>query len=482
MTASRRLVVFFTLCVCFVVLYVCFSDIQGFWFDELFSIGVVREGVSFKDLIYTYVTSETTNPPLYDIVLFFLYRFLPKNEAWLLSVNALFWMIGTFLISLLAEKKTENPTAPFIVLAFSGISVFLINNAVWELRSYALLYMLASLVQFLFFKAKEHESSRNLLFLGLAMVLLAFTHYFGDIVIFCYGLMDLILFIRKKVTLKCLLPYIMCIATMGPYLILTIRNSPGVAEDFWILPPSAYDVLDTYVTLLGNKYSLIISVVALICMIAAMNKGGKIDEKEEAAIASFFVIFVLSAIVFAYSRFINPRASIWTARYFIAIVPSVIFCATVSLSLLPRSISRLTGNDINKKGLYEWILVFIMIIFMICGSHNNLKLLFTDDIALAPDNINIRRASELMKKESKNKDKDVLVVTTLRNNYLEGWKEFYVKDTDLRIINANEVGSNELEGKTVYLFFPHGRIPEMDIEGTVINSAYGGRLIELECR
>ena len=48
------------------------AGIQGFWSDELFSIGVVREGLSFSELINTYIYEETTNPPLYDIILFFI--------------------------------------------------------------------------------------------------------------------------------------------------------------------------------------------------------------------------------------------------------------------------------------------------------------------------------------------------------------------------------------------------------------------------
>ena len=457
------------------VLFTCFSGIQGFWFDELFSIGVVRKSQSFSDLLKTYFSSETTNPPLYDIILFFIYRCVPSNEIWLLSINSVFWGIGTIFIACTTYSASKRPSVLFFVLVFSAINVFIINNMVWELRSYSLLYMLAAIVQFLYFKAKSTESYKNLIILGIAMVSLAFTHYFGDIIIFCYALADLLLFIKKKISLKCLIPYIMCILTMGPYMLTILHNDPNIADKFWIQPPTAYIILDTMVTLLGNKYSFIIWSGLILFLIIAISRHHTGIYEINAAI-SIMIIFTVCCIVFIYSRFINPNASIWTVRYFVVLIPSLIYSASVAFVYICDRVEDTALFRFRKNNYFELLAIGIITASLLFGSIHNLSLLFTDDTVLAPDAINVRKATAFMLNDQCDKEK--LIITNMSGNYLEGWKEFYVKNSDIKIINKKDINPELLENKTIYLFCPHSEmsIPELDNTEAEYNEYFNGKV------
>ena len=67
---------------------------HSFMYDELYTLSFVSKKISFADMMKIFMTDEVTNPPLYNIFLYYWYRIVPASEIWLLIPNLVFFLIG----------------------------------------------------------------------------------------------------------------------------------------------------------------------------------------------------------------------------------------------------------------------------------------------------------------------------------------------------------------------------------------------------
>ena len=445
-------IIYYILTVLAVVIFIAFSARQGFWFDELFNIGVVSHNYSFSDMLHTYVTGEVTNPPLYTIFLYFWYRIMPHGEIYLLFPNAIIWGLGVIILMKTIFRLTKDAAAPAVILVYSVINVFMINNVIWELRNYSLLFFMSALTFSMYIKARQEKGLKDDLILGIFMILLAFSHYFGDLAIVCYAMFDLILLAGKKISIKQFLPYIMCGITMGPFFVIMLLNKEKNLDSFWIGPPGLKNIADTLVTLTGNKYGLIIAgifIAAAAVYIIKEKIGGKsfLEDDMFRHLIPAFVIFMTMFMVFVYSRFLNPEGSMWLVRYFTVLMPLLYFCIADAFSLILN----------NKRTFIKAGVIALMALALVFGSLNNFKLLFSGSCEIAPDNVNTRYARDIINEDIKNND-DHIVLTTLGGFSLEGWKEYYWGDRTVNIISEEEQFSID-DRDTLWLFYPH-RMPK----------------------
>ena len=151
---------------------------QSFWLDEAINVVATRD-LSFKALLTQYTIGDF-HPPLYHLLLWSWFRFLPANEITARLPSVAFGL-GTIVIAWmtaesLREKNDRSHAAAIIaaiLLATSGLHIYYSQEA----RMYAQAAFFTTLTLFAFVKLKERRSKRRiLLYLG-SLVLLLLTDY-----------------------------------------------------------------------------------------------------------------------------------------------------------------------------------------------------------------------------------------------------------------------------------------------------------------
>lgn len=172
------------------------ADIQSLWVDELSTVGYIRSGVSFGEMMYTYLFCDT-NLPLYSAILYFIYRIIPYGEQYLLIPSIIFCITGIMIFSY-CIKKVIGERAGFIVLCLCCASNALIWQGVWEARCYSLTFFLAVITLGCFIKRTQESSVKNCILYSIAVLFFISTHWFACLVLAFYGLTDLFFIISKK--------------------------------------------------------------------------------------------------------------------------------------------------------------------------------------------------------------------------------------------------------------------------------------------
>ena len=303
----------------------------SFWFDEYCTVSFIRNGRSILDLLKIFITDEVTNPPLYDIFMYYWYRMVPHTQGWLLLPNLIFYVTGAVCIGKTPFIKEKHGTIACLVLCF--INSFAIQFLIYELRSYAMLFMFSAVVLYMHEVYKKQDDQKNGTGLALSMLCLSFTHYFGLLTVSGFGIYDLVRAVREK-KYKILLPYIPAAVTGGAYLGMVMYFKNRSLASSWVGKPDLKSVLGMVHCLFGRN--ILYAVVFLILMVFYVLSAvyGKNREKLtgyglDGCIKCMFIIVYVISTVFAYSFFINPGGSIFVARYFTAIIPEVIYLFTV---------------------------------------------------------------------------------------------------------------------------------------------------------
>ena len=149
-------------------------DVQGFWFDESVTVGLLRLG--FSDMLEAVPRSEST-PPLYYVLAWVWTRPFGTGEVGLRSFSAL---CGTMTVPLAWAVARELTTrrAALWVAALAAVHPLL----VWysqEARAYALLVLLGAATLWLFARLLRAPHGRDAALWALVAGLALVTHYFA---------------------------------------------------------------------------------------------------------------------------------------------------------------------------------------------------------------------------------------------------------------------------------------------------------------
>lgn len=311
---------------------------QSFWADELASIGYIRNGLSLREVIDTYLYVDT-NLPLYPLILYVVYRIMPYGEEFLLLPSILFCLAGVVLLAL-ATGRLKGKRAGFIALCMGASSGILFWQAAWEIRCYAFAFMLSALALYTYIGKSIRADRKRMILWSISFALFLWTHWFALILLAFYGVTDLLLVILRKISWKHLLCYVPGCLLYFPWLFFSFYYKHTELEHFWCEAPQWKNMIWTILFYLdGNRifwYICLITCAAfLICAMRCLRK----QLSAPASKTLWGGVFCVAAtgwvigIVYIVSRYLMP-ASLYEERYFTVIQPHILLITALGIDFL----------------------------------------------------------------------------------------------------------------------------------------------------
>lgn len=390
------------------------AGLKEFWYDEVATIGFVRSSLSLGDVLHYYQTIEVTNLPLYALIVYGFYHILPPENIWLLLPGILMTLAGIWLLVRLADR-TIGRRAAYAALFMCLCSTTVINRIALEFRAYSLLFFAAVLVTDSFLRLKDRMDIKRLCIASGAMIILAFSHYFGVLYLVLLGTGALICILGDRKKWKLILPFLVSAAAFFPWFITAMRASKVDTGSFWIIPPGWTELPETVGYLLGGNY--------LLCILYGIGFLWLLYDivvlKQPALYRMIYVLTgpVMMAVIFIYSRWINPGGGLYENRYFIAVLPCILLTASYGIERFMAVVGKK-----HRKIAYGIAVGFLLVSCTLGGirSLSNSREQYA----------RYSYAAEQMIMEEDLKDQDVLLVCISYDDVgevvLEGWYDYYL--------------------------------------------------------
>ena len=331
----------------------------SFWSDEMATIDYCNSNYSLLETLKNDMIKDTTVAPLFYLVANLWMKVSPYGTQWLLLICEVFTLAGILFAALAAREIADNIAGLFTAL-FMALMPYCVQQGGHEFRHYALWLLFTALT--LFFGARKYRnpSPLNLVCYGLAATLAAYTHFSAVIFFFSLFLVDVFLFLKKRITIRHISSYLIFGVLLFPYLVFAYTRATSVRVKFWTPVPGFADFFDIMQTLLKTRPMMILYYGAVVYMLYRLIKGlrGGVNLFEDSlspAWMLFAVIICCRLVTFIYSN-LNPNFSMWWGRYFFCLMP----CIGILLGLCCRDVlDRVpsTAFSICFAGMAVWLLV-----------------------------------------------------------------------------------------------------------------------------
>jgi len=307
------------------------------WFDEIFSVHAAEHSWGS---ILNFVALDLIHPPFFYLILKLWIAIGGESLLWLRMLPVLFAVIAIVpFVFVCRELRLSYWTTMF---AFFLISVngSLIKYA-QELRMYSMLMCLALFSMWLF--SRYLRSGKGIVALCILNIVLAYTHYFGWLVILSEFVA--VLFIQRArwrpvlvmaaISLLAFLPWLAAIAVatrsgsdlgqnigwmQRPGLVGIGQFVLGLVEPFYY-PATSVDAISDYRVSIPL---LLITIVSIALYLAETKRDGSVEINSIYLLASFAVVPAIAAFV---ASWLLPY-SVWGTRHLIiVIVPFAILLA-----------------------------------------------------------------------------------------------------------------------------------------------------------
>ena len=292
---------------------------QSFWLDEAITATIARD-LTIGEIFSQYLPLDN-HPPLYLLMINFLFSFLPNNEIVARLPSVIFGVLLIFLAYLLT-KELFNKTIADVASLLVATSPLLIYYS-QEARMYMLNALLVAAIILFFIKYLKNSNKNFLIPYTFLSILLIYTDYLPYLI---FLVLNIAVLFYKKLNKWWVLSQIIIIVSFLPWLPLFIKqiflgvSSRGVSEIFdLILGKFTYKSLP--ITLekftlgripIPEDYTAILIALPVILFLALTLKGFKETKEQNKLVLSLWIIIPLSLglflsffiPVFQYFRFI----------------------------------------------------------------------------------------------------------------------------------------------------------------------------------
>ncbi len=446
------------------------SGRQSFAADEMSEIGFIARANSLKDILMYFLTIEVTNLPLFALIAAAWYRIVPWGESWLLLLCEIFTSAGIFFLCLSA-RKLKDEAAGYLTAVFCTISSTLILRCDMEYRCYSFLFLMIAVFVYLYVKRMNSEPAggiKNEIVLGVAMTFLAYSHYFGPLIIVAFFVTDLFLFIKKRLKAVFVIPYLMSGLLLTPWFLLMLKFKEKSITDFWPAPPTFGSIPEMLRFVLSHDepiYFLSVTAMTAVAVLAVFHiiYGNFKWEFDYPLLAFLWVIWFLLLGVYLYSAHINIYGSIWVDKYFISILPFLALIMSVFVSMVLDFVTEKHMDSVRLKAMSVTVISLVLFLYFGLGNY------YHDVKEYLSKPLDPYREAALYLKDNRAESGEAvpLLLPAEVPNAL-GFQEYYIDhfglQDDIRVVSWVDPDAEEIIGGSdmFYVFDIRDRINDQD--------------------
>ena len=187
------------------------------------------------------------------------------------------------------------------------------------------------------------------------MAVFLWTHWFACVLTALYFAVDFILALVGKISWKRLLTYVPGIVLFLPWFAISFYNRQAEFQSFWGEVPQWKNMFWTILFYLGGNrvlwyLCLVTGIGIIICALCQIRKP--YSEKKVKNLLSAICVLATGwviAVIFFYSRYVNPGGSLYIERYFMVIAPHILLITALGIDYLLDTPDRVRAADIFRK-------------------------------------------------------------------------------------------------------------------------------------
>lgn len=305
---------------------------QSYWLDELYSADFSNPSRSFMSMLL--ITLNDVHPPLYQSLLWVLYKIFGYNEYVGKGLSATVGVLSIISIYYLG-KELFNKHIGVIASFLLAINYFAIYYSL-ETRSYAMLMLLSIISYTYFVKVLNQPSRYNLFLYWIITIALFYTHYFGfflvatQVVLF---LIYIVIFPSRRKELFKLAAYtsLVFIISLMPIIPFIIKNSGFNA--WWLGTPSPYFFIK-YIF----SYFHFMPITLILAFSATMSLyflSKKSTDKNARLGLVILLVWIIIGYLLPYLRSVFS-APLITNRNTIIVLPAILMFASYAIWRFPK--------------------------------------------------------------------------------------------------------------------------------------------------
>lgn len=468
--------VYFLLSFLMLAFMILYSTKQSLWGDELFQIGIISNSNSVSDLLEKYTYSDATGP-LFAVFGYLWYRIVPYGEQWLLLLPELFLVLSAYIMGLIGfQIKGRYFGILSTIITITSYSAICFCG--YEFRPYALLVLCATVSFYIWILRNKNpnKSWKYILIFAACICLLPLTHYLSIIVCMAYFLVDVFLYVRKKISFLYLLSYIIAGITFLPWAyfryegIKEVTNGSGVLVYWQGMSPSfssfnetikyltGYDNFIFILFFIGTAYifSFLFSQSSKVALYGSANNNMLKIYLIDIYVTIFFIPAFMFIVMFVYPSISSMNSSYIVGRYFFVILPFVIFTAALSVDYVTSVLSSCIKEKIRIKGIFCILIILSVGLTSAISVEDWVSGESTEKVQYAYNHVPYRSGANLLMSEKDIFKKDVVIAIGLGGSTYDGIVEYYFsKKGSRKTPNIISINVSEMtKYRVIYFFSP----------------------------
>ena len=336
---------------------------QSFWGDEMGTIMISGMNQTLLETLKANIKVETQGGLLFYPLAHIWMKLVPYGTKWLLLLNELIVCGGIILLGQ-AAKKIHGNIAGIMSVFIACVTSYLTLQGAYEFRCYGVNFFCSVLTLWTYLQKQEKPTWLRLVFYGFSGTLLTYSHFTSVFFFFVLFLADFFCFVKKQITIRHILSYLVWGFLFLPYLIYAYVRVTEKLPVFWTSAPKITEIFTLGEKMMQNPLLCTIYYAGVVWLFFLfvndiVKKHNVVKSPYNRAYLILWTIIGFILINFTYSA-LNPNHSMWNLRYCFSIMGSMIIVCGIFMS-------DLTTRLFTCKLQPVWKVVFSFILVCAAG-------------------------------------------------------------------------------------------------------------------